>query len=285
MTVIAGISALKKRPRVGLLSVATPLPATDEEGRRLDWRRGIDYVPEGCHAPDAVPFCDDDIEKPRIDPQAAVRFDPFGIVSTDGCNDPWYTNEDFFNRADRVLQMGQSSILARELEQSTVTTNPDLQGTAVDLTGAMPTPVALEWKEAATVLIWNMRNAGYVGDVWIHAPTFLEPAFGASNIGDTDSGTRQAYIGKNPVIFDAGYSGFIGPGGLPEGSNPATPPADPPNTGWVYATGPVEYAFGELLPPDPAGDNRLNDRFVAAERGGILRFDPCQVFGVLVEVC
>lgn len=279
MTVIEGISALKKRPRVGLLSVASPLPSN------TDWRRGVDYVPEGCATPDAVPLCDDDIEKPRIDPVEATAFKPFPIVSTDGCNDPWYTNEQFFNRADRTLQMGQSSILARELLESTVTTNPDLQGTATDLTAMMFAPVAVPWKEAATELIWNMVNASYVGDVWIHAPSFLLPAFNASQIGDVDTGTRQAYIGPHPVIFDAGYSGLIGPGGTPEGTNPATPPADPPNSGWVYATGPVEYAFGELLPMDPAAENQQNDRFVVAERGGILRFDPCQVFGVLVEVC
>jgi hypothetical protein len=272
MAVMDGISALKKRPRAGLLTVASLLPS-------VDWRRGIDYVPEGCRAPDAVPFCGV-VSKPPSEPQQAVHFDPFGIVSTDGCNDPWMMNAEFHDRAERTLDMGQSSILARELLQSTVTGNPDLQGTAVNLTALMTSPGAVGWEEAATALLYAMNNAGYVGDVWIHAPGWLLPSFNASEVGDMDPATRQAYIGPHPVIFDAGYSGLIGPGGAAGG-------AAPNSAGWVYATGPVEYAWGPLVEDDAtiAADNQRNDRYVVAERPGILRFDPCQVFGILVEVC
>jgi hypothetical protein len=270
--VIDGINALKKRPRAGLLSVASLLPANS------DWRRGIDYVPEGCVTPDAIPICGT-VVKPDSEPQVSVSFKPFGVVAADGCNDPWMMNTEFRDRAQRTLDMGQSSILARELLQSTVTTNPDLQGTAVDLTALMPVPGPVGWVEAATALLYAMMNAGYVGDVVLHAPQWLLPSFMASDVGDIDPATRQAYIGPHPVVFDAGYNGLVGPGGaVGAAANIA---------GWVYATGPVEYAFGAPLDSDGliAGDNDKNDRYVVAERPGILRFDPCQVFGVLVEVC
>lgn len=272
MAVIDGISALKKRPRAGLLSVASPLPSG------TDWKKEISYVPEGCRAPDAFPFCEPGATKPESAPQDAVTFKPFGVVSTDGCNDPWAMNSDFFDRAERTLNMGQSAILARELLQSTVTANPDLQGTAVDLTALMVTPSPVGWVEATTALLYAMMNAGYVGPVWIHAPSWLLPSFNASEVGYTDPVTGQSYIGEHPVIFDAGYNGLIGPGGDAGG-------AEPNVAGWIYSSGPVEYAFAELLPEDFAGDNQINDRFVVAERPGILRFDPCQVFGILVEVC
>lgn len=271
MTVIEGISALKKKPRVGLLSVASLLPPN------TDWRRGVQYVPEGCKAPDAVPACGD-IVKPESTPPEAVDFRPYGIVATDGCNDPWYTNAEFLQRAQRSLSMGESAILARELLQSTVTGNPDLANTATDLT---PGTGPVGWLEAATALLFAMMNAGYVGDVVIHAPSWMQPSFEASQIGDTDSATRQSYIGSHPVVFDAGYSGLVGPGGVAGAALPNV-------AGWVYATGPVEYAFGPLFPDEDAtiaSDNVLNDRYVVAERPGIVRFDPCQVFAILTEVC
>lgn len=270
MTVIPGISAIKKRPRAGLLSVAALLPAG------TDWRREVSYTPEGCRAPDAVPACGD-ITKPDSVVQEAVTFKPFGIVSTDGCNDPWATNEEFFDRAERTLDMGQSAILARELLQSTVTSNLDLASTAIDVS---PGGTAVGWVEAATALLYNMMNAGYVGDVLFHAPSWLLPSFNASQVGNVDPATRIAYIGPHPVAFDAGYSGLIGPGG-------DAGDAVPNEAGWVYATGPVEYAFGPLFDEDVtiASDNTKNDRYVVAERPGIVRFDPCQVFATLVEVC
>ncbi len=229
MTVISGISALKKRSRTGLLSVASLLPSG------VDWRRGIDYVPEGCTAPDATPMCADDINKPAPQVQEAIHFDPFGVVASDGCNDPWASNQEFYDRASRVLDMGQSALL------------------------------------------YNMMNDGYVGDVVLHAPTWLLPSFNASGVGDIDPSTRRAYIGPHEVVFDAGYSGLVGPGGDPEGAVAL-------EAGWVYATGPVEYEFGKQIDDDVniAADNRKNARYVVAERPGIVRFDPCQVFAALV---
>lgn len=272
MTVTNGITALKKRPKAGLLRVASLLPVREE-----DWKSGVSYVPEGCFSPDAVAICDPDTNKPRVTPQAAVTFEPFGIVANDGCNDPWALSGEFTDRAGRVLEMGQSAILARELLASTVTSNPDLESTAVDLTAAMTTPAAVGWQEAATALLYAMMNAGYVGDVWIHAPSWLLPSFNSSQIGYTDPATGISYIGPHPVIFDAGYSGLIGPGGLPGD-------AEPNVAGWVYASGPVEYNFGTSDSVE-SGNSRQNDRYYVAERPGILRFDPCQVFGILTEVC
>lgn len=268
MTVIPGISALKKRPRAGLLTVASLLPA-------VDWRRGIDYVPEGCTPPDVVATCGDDIEKPASNPQEAINFMPFGVVSTDGCNDPWFTNDEFYARAERSLDMGQSAVLAAELVQSTVNSNPDLATAATDVTPGGGS--AVDWVQGATLLLEAMANAGYVGDVVIHAPTWLQPAFEHAMVGDTDPATRQSYIGVHPVVFDAGYGGLVGPSG--EAGEALSGIA-----GWVYATGPIEYAFGPLLDEAAiAGDNLTNDRYVVAERPGIVRFDPCQVFAVLVK--
>lgn len=271
MTAVNGINALKKRPSVGLLSYSTQLPAS------IDWRNGISYTPEGCIAPDATPVCGE-VSKPDAEPIELVTFEPFGIVSVDGCDDKWMLREELHDRAVRVLDMGQGSLLARELLYSTNSNNPSLSNTAIDVSASDDEPVG--WLEAATTLLFNMQNAGYVGDVTLHAPNWLLPSFVASGVGDVDTVTGRASIGNHSVVFDAGYSGLISPNGDAGGAVPNV-------AGWVYASGPVEYAFSDLLSDtDSAGfDQGINQRYALAERAAIVRFDPCQVFAVLVDLC
>lgn len=262
---IEPILATRKKPRSGLTTVASRLPAS------ADWRNGIDWRPEGCRAPDVAPICGD-AEKAESDPQTVVHFDPFMVYATDGCNDPWATNEELHARAVRELDMGFSALLARELLSSSVG-NPDLATAATDVSGGG----AVNWTAALAALLYNIRNAGYVGDVWIHAPTWLEPAFLASNVGQVELSTGLLFSGTNPAIFDAGYSGLVEPDG-------SATVAVPPESGWVYATGPVEYGIGPVLDDIAnSSDNLSNNRFTVAERPGIVRFDPCHIFAALVE--
>lgn len=261
---IEPILASRKRPRTGLTTVASRLPAGS------DWRNGIDYRPEGCRAPDVSAICGD-AEKAASDPQPIVSFQPFMVVSTDGCNDPWATAEELYQRSVRELDMGLSALIARELVESTVG-NPDLASTAVDVSGG----AAVNWTAAVAALLYNMQNAGYVGDVWLHAPRWLQPAFLASRAGQIELSTGLLYSGTQPAIFDAGYSGLVPPtGGVA---------ADPGVTGWVYATGPVEWDMASLLDDvSDSADILTNDRYSVAERPAIVRFDPCHVFAALVE--
>lgn len=265
------IYATKKRPANGLLSFASLLPS------ELDWKRGVRYVPEGCTAPDTFGLCAPSrgtVDRPPAQPLAV--FNPFRISAADGCNDQWATDEELRSRASRVQQMAQSAMLAKELLQSSVG-NPSLSSTAVDVSGG----VAVDWEAGAAALIYNMVNAGYVGDIWIHAPRWLEPSLYASTVGKAEDGTRRAYIGDNHVIFDAGYDGLIPPDAL-AGADPAVAPT----AGWVYASGPVEYAIGDLFDELAVSvEPRQNDRMVLGERPAIIRFDSCQIFAVAVEVC
>lgn len=259
------ILATRKRPRSGLTTVASRLPAGS------DWRDGIDYRPEGCRAPDVAPICGD-AEKADANPQDLVHFDPFLVYATDGCNDPHATNEEIHDRAGRELDMGLSALIARELLESSVG-NPDLASNATDVSGG----VAVNWTAALAALLYNVQNAGYVGDVWVHAPPWLEPAFLASRAGQIELSTGLLFSGTHPAIFDAGYSGLVAPDG-------SAAVAEPGVTGWVYVTGPVEWDMGPVLDDVAhASDNVLNDRFVVAERPAIVRFDPCHIFAALVE--
>lgn len=267
------IFATQKRPRLGLLSVASLLPS------ELDWRRGIHYVPEGCTAPDTYAICPPggtpETTPPKPLPVIAgvSHFNPFLIAAVDGCNDPWATDEEFRERAQRVMLMAQGSMIAKELLQSGVG-NPSLSSTALDVSGGE----VVDWETAATTLLCAMINAGYVGDVTFHAPGWLLPSFNTSHVGDTENGTRRPWIGPHPVAFDAGYSGLIPPAVL-VGADPAIQC----QAGWVYATGPVEYAIGPQLEDIAVSiDTEENDRYILAERPGIVRFDSCQVFAVAV---
>lgn len=263
------IFATKKRPLNGLQSFASLLPSD------LDWKRGVRWNPEGCTPPETLGLCDPERGTVTRPPAVPVQtFNPFRMSAADSCNDPWASDEEITARVQRIQQMGQSAALARELTVSTVG-NPSLSSAAIDVSGG----VAVDWECAAAALVYNIGAAGYVGDVWIHTPTWLEPSLYASHVGEAEDGTHKAYIGANPVIVDAGYSGLIGPGGLPGAALPAT-------AGWIYATGPVEYAIGDLFDElSVSVDTNTNDRMALGERPAIVRFDPCHTFAALVEVC
>ncbi len=262
------IFATKKRPLNGLTAFASLLPA------ELDWKRGVRYVPEGCTPAETLPICEPG-EVTRPDSPGVSTFQPFRISAADACSDPWATDEELLAQATRVNQMSQSAALARELTVSSVE-NDSLSSVAVDVT---PEDGASDWQCAAAALLYAMQEEGYVGDVWFHAPTWLEPALYGTGVGKAEDGTRRAYIGANPVIVDAGYSGLIGPGGTAGDALPGT-------AGWLYATGPVEYAIGDLFDDIAVStETRQNDKMVLGERPAIVRFDACQVFATLVEVC
>lgn len=266
------ILATQKRPRLGLLSVASLLPSD------MDWKRGVRYVPEGCTTPDTYALCGEGSgDKPLPEIEGVSTFNPFLIAVPDGCNDPWASDEEFRERASRVMLMAQGSMIAKELLDSSVN-NPSLSWDAVDISGG----AAVDWEAGASALLYSMQNAGYVGDVIFHAPPWLEPSFNRSGVGQTEDGTRRSYIGTHPVVFDAGYSGLIGPDDLTDGDASV-----PGQAGWVYATGPVEYAIGPALDDlSVTVDTRQNRRYILGERPAIVRFDACQVFGVVIEgVC
>lgn len=264
------IFATKKRPLNGLTAFASLLPA------ELDWKRGVRYVPEGCTPAETLGICDPErgtVER-AVSPGVST-FNPFRITIADECWDKWATDEELLGRAQRVNQMSQSAALAHELLISSVG-NPSLSSVAVDVTGGGP---ALDWECAAAKILYSMQANGYVGDVWFHSPTWLEPSLYGSNVGQAEDGTRRAYIGANPVIVDAGYNGLIGPGGGPGIAIPAV-------AGWLYGTGPVEYAIGDLFDDIAVStETRQNDKMVIGERPAIVRFDACQVFAAPVEVC
>lgn len=264
---IEPISAIKKKPRGGLIAVASRFP----EGSL--WEQGAQYIPEGCVTPITGPICIDPYpEKPDNDPAEPLDFQPFMIIADDGCNDPWADADEHYDRATRHLDMAQSNLIAKELLDSSVG-NPSLQSTAVDVSGGG----ANNWTAALAALFYNMNNAGYVGDVTVHIPPWLEPAALASRAAFHDVPTGITYSGNNPFAVDSGYSGLIGPGGAAAGAAGGV-------AGWVYATGPVEYDIGPLLTDIAASaDNATNSRYAIAERPAIVRFDTCHVFATLVE--
>jgi hypothetical protein len=262
------ILATQKRPRLGLLSVASLLPSD------LDWRRGVRYSPEGCVLPDTYDLCGPGAG-PKPDPEIPgyYTFNPFIVAAVDGCQDPWALDPELRERAQRNMLMAQGSMVAKELLDSSVG-NPSLSSTATDVSGG----AAVDWEAGARTLLFNMQAAGYVGDVVLHAPTWMQPSFEQSGIGTTEDGTRRPFVGTHPVVFDAGYAGDIPPDTLggPDSSDPGT-------AAWIYATGPVEYAFAQELDEiSVTVDTRQNERYVLAERPAIVRFDACQVFGVVV---
>lgn len=140
--------------------------------------------------------------------------------------------------------------------------NPSLQG-LTDLTETVGGPVCLA---NAIALLLQSRSRSFMFDrPTIHLPSWAAPMWGAAV-----NGMEIDYVAD--VAFGPGY-----------GVLPSTIP-DAPNTGWIYVTGPVEYALGPKSAPwlatDSLTERRLNLSEAREEQRAIYRFDPCGGFKV-----
>lgn len=265
---------------VSLFSVARQLPS-ENWLTGVTWHRGLncgDPTGDGSNGPGyRLEFCAGatDLEVPTAG--AIPEFYPYDIYVPYACD--WVVDEQTY-RDDARAALDATSVyhVARELWMGdTEALNPSLISEATDVSAADPVhPIT-----AVGTLLEAWSNCtqqggdGRFGPV-IHAPysivTELLAKGVAAEIGDVIHGPAGSLVSPGP--------------GYPTGNAAAPTDGADGADAWVYITGPVEYALGDLQ-VNPEGDAarfnpRMNRYEVTARRQAIHRFDPCCVFAVAV---
>lgn len=275
-------------PIAGIRPVAPDVSLLDAATRLVDvvWRSGVAWRSSGC--PEGFPWpgiCPEDgAEKDSAPDISEVEVRPFGFYVPYACD--WVTDATQAEMdADALAQMEAVSAWhvsrelwagdANQLERDIANVNPTLMSTGTDIGGVAPShPVY-----SVGVLLSEYAACAQSGGAVLHVPIVLIPYLTNQGVLKMENGRLTGPLGT-PVSPGPGYPG-PGPWG-PDGE------AAPPGAVWVYVTGPIEYALTEpTLDPDTAQrrwDRRRNRYELWAERRGIVRFNPCCVFAILVDI-
>lgn len=264
------------RLRGGILSAARSLPAPYSE-----WRQGVTFNPlcndvQGLN--EVCPAGEGPLTKEILGVSAPVEFLPFVLLSGRECS-TWMPGSELLDQARMSLEMGISRSFAQQLESDPLgASGRSLYTDATDITGA----TLANMTATLTGLLGAVCECGKF-DLTIHVPLYAIPTLIESQtITWDDSGTGRWMYGPWVVSADC-YEGL----GVatPSGANPSPGPADPAACeAWVYITGPVEVAIGDLEVIADV-DERTNGQIQLVERLGILRYDPCCVYAAKALVC
>lgn len=259
-------------PAASILTAARQIPVGLEE-----WRSGVSWLPNGCSRAYGWQSCVDPppllpLEKCEPEYPAVEQFDPFMVYVPEGCLVSPGHGIDYNARARASLDAYTAGVVSKELATGMYAPgNPSLENTAQ----VVATVGAVDAETALSLLLRARSNDGWYGSHTIHVPLWLIPSFESEYLLDNGRNTMgmvrvspgPGYPGRNPVAFG--------------------PVADPAvGEGWIYVTGPVEYALGPIeTPMELADQNKLVNRaYHIAERPAILRFDTCGVFAVLARI-
>lgn len=277
-------------PGPSLLTSARRLPGG------LDWGRGIEW-PLRCQPSFAKEFCP---ASPTLDlpvDQEMAHTVPFIVYTPLVCDVTTVDLSDLPDTARELTEAHTAYHVARALwlgegqgdddevptlRRSAIALN---QGDAVDLDDAV-----------GALLAEYERCTGGEGGAVLHAPSALAPfALG----GGTD-GARVCWPEGSLYRSALGSTFVLGPG-YPNGpsaqgadgfgplvsSGPDAYEGNAADESWVYVTGPVEYDLGQItVLPETERDRVVNftNRYeLWGMRSAIVRFNPCCVFGALVN--
>lgn len=268
-------------PVASILTVARPVPVGYES-----WRTGLSWLPNGCNRIQGWSQCDDvdrPDEKCQVNPVAMANARTWTMYVPDGCDSLPSAPLNYNERVEMVASAYLAGAISRELAtgefrgRATGLEGSDcLESTAelIDTGG-----VAVTVLEAIALGAQARTAAGFHGMAVAHVPSWLVP--GADDAYLIDGSTMlmgnmrvspgPGYPGRTPAVLDPSYG---------TSSDPAN------GEGWVYFSGPVEWAVGELQLPMTRENQRVrtNTSEYIAEREAIVRFDPCGVFAVLARI-
>lgn len=232
------------------------------------WRGGVSWTPIGC-APGGVWYDECDPDRVNPDDKTDIACD-----QVTACVAPI---DVFFPQPIGRCSQGDAEELARQ--NLAAITGPrmaqelhnQLSQHAWDVSGGEH-----HCPEQAMGLLFENRALNGSPGSTVHVP--YRALFSLKSCFDNRGG-RPTMFG-NPVIADPGYSAQVGPGGA----------VAPPGTTWIYISGPVDYALGEIEILN-SGDSaysfasaRQNKGAVVAERRALVRVDPCNIFAICVAL-
>jgi hypothetical protein len=261
-------------PEISLLTSADPLPAEVASYDR--WRSGLaarelHTMTGGLWEVDCVVETD----KSGIQEESISEFVPVAVYTHHGCNGRVDADE-YRSEATAVLEAKLAFALGSELWTGSVTGNPSLQSTAVDIgafLGSQPVGVGF----SALTEAFSQASAGTMGT--IHVPYTVLHELTLNNLVVRKGNRLETIIGQT-VIPGPGY---------PSTTNTAPTDSEEPAAGtyYIYITGPVQVGLGPTIvtgtQTDSVGDYaRQNLVEFYAERQAIYRFPTTPVFALPV---
>lgn len=299
---------------VATLRAGDPDELARIQARLTSWRTGITWSLRACQPSYAEKLCPaydpDDPEDRRhapADNDGPVHVAPFKLYAPLSCQ--WTSQAAGQRLADDargLLSAHTARGIARALwlgeGLDDLPGAPTLRRSATNITPVPGTPIDLDDAVAALLAAYDDCTGGSGGAV-LHIPgTLMVNAQGGIPGGGTVArmegnfyrGPLGSVISPGPGYphgassNDHGGFGPLDDETPDEGVTPSTYLGNAADQVWVYVTGPLEYAAGEIVVmPEREEERRnymrTNTYEVWAERMAIVRFDPCCVFAVLVH--
>lgn len=285
--------AAAKAPRHSLLRVGADLLNMDGDSTEIRsdlgdrWEAGVTWLPEGCDEGSIwIPCCSDDVPDSVV-PDSVIVI-PGVAMATFKCSTFSRGALDYRGRARRKLQAVASHHLATEFWRGDAAIECDLPNdwlanpdtVTIVNSGAVSTPLLYALGLLQDALA-DCLNGGFGV---IHAKRSLVNLWASASVIekriDSDTGTIRFFdMFDNEIIADSGYDGSATDGTIDETGD----------TQWVYATGIVGVASGNIIvnPPTEAEavDRATNLVTYTAQQTVVAGFDNCCHFGINVSVC
>lgn len=276
-------------PAVSLATTARRLPGA------FEWRTGIAFRQGQCPTSGRWRYCPDGLDEKTADAgHGSTGFVPFSIYATVRCDMTTPLS------ADEQHQLVQDQLdavtpwhLARELWTGEFNTsgqpNPTLQAPSPGATNEFDPSHVITSPDAAVDALGALyalyeRTTKHGGGAVAHVPSELITHLFHQGLVKQQG---DVFVAPNFVVSPGpGYPGS-GAYGPKTAAHPSGATADSSHV-WIYMTGPVEFATGEVqvLPEGSMAfaPRRTNRHELWAEAPAIVRFDPCSVFAALATI-
>jgi hypothetical protein len=258
-----------KRPRVSLLSSADLISMESER-----WSAGFDLITEGCEDTRVYAVCPEEGADPKEFTAAGDTepYQPYMLYATDHCS-TWPAERKFYDRAQRKLEVGESTALEEQLwtgevAGTVISPNPNLQDSAITLTNDVLLP-----HDALAVMDQAIGDCSATQGM-IHIRPMALPYLVQNGIVRSEGNVYLSPM-DNIVVPGRGY-----PGTGPAGTAITT-------TEWMYGhPGIVQIRRGPIIrlsegKLEEQVQRATNDRLVVVERVVHVALDPtCCVYAI-----
>lgn len=281
-----------KAPRHSLLRVGQDLLNFDGDSTEITenigdrWEAGVEFTPEGCDEGSLfIPCCSTDVPV-GVAPETVIVV-PGIAMATWTCSSWSRRALDYKGRARRKLEAVASHHLAAEFWRGEAATLCDLPN---DFLANLTTLTVLNEGATSTPLVYALGliqdalgSCLNGGEGVIHSTRSVlnlwQSAHLVHQVIDPDGTIRFFDIFGNEFIADSGYDGSA-----PDGTVDSTG-----NTQWVYATGTVGVAQGDIIinpeKESQALDRATNTLTYTAQQTVVAAWDGCCHLGINVNIC
>lgn len=256
--------------KFGLFSVAKSFPGLDAHALGC----GVTYTSLLC--PDSqtwLDICESPQIKTRGPEPETIAHDPFLIHASWACGALGKTEAEHRDGAMKALAWTAERSIEETFYIGTALDTPELVGPGTTALNSTATPVSLA---AGIGMLESIIGGTMAGIGTIHLPRELGALAARYHQTFGSGGTLFTALGT-PMAFGTGYLN-LSPAGV----------APPAGVAWIYGTGPLYLALGEIFMNPPtfadALDRTNNEVLWLAEQQVLLSVDGCGSWAVAVTV-